>query len=279
MIQSDSRLAMGWQGVRSTLLRVDRMAGQALPSVVRWCARDITDELNAARILVLSPHPDDETLACGATISRVIQSGGTAIVVVATDGGLGIPSIPPRTVATTRREEVIAAMETLGVGSRDLILLELPDSALPHNEEHLKKLIEDILEDRQPDTVFSPLLLDTHPDHAALGRAARAVLHDGAIRHLEYLIWGWGQPCRLLARSLSEPDKGHRLPGRPVRIGTHGCESAKAQALACHKSQFAADATLFGIPLNGTGPLDTGFLRPFEHSSEVFFPGPSRAMT
>jgi LmbE family N-acetylglucosaminyl deacetylase len=250
-----------------------------LPSIARWCSRDITDELGAARILVLSPHPDDETLGCGATISRVVQSGGSAVVIIATDGSLGVPTVPPSIMATTRREEVIAATETLGVESRNLVLLQLPDATLSDNETHLKKLVEEVLEDRRPDTVFSPSVLDTHPDHAALGRAARAVLRDRAIRHLEYLIWGWHQPFRLSVRMLRQRDiSGKRVAGRPVRIRSHGYESTKAQALACHRSQFASGATLFGVPLEGTGLQDSGFLKHFDHSSEIFFPGPSYAI-
>jgi LmbE family N-acetylglucosaminyl deacetylase len=276
--QREFWLAPGQRSLRSALVRVNGAAGRALPSIARLYARDITDELGAARIFVLSPHPDDETLGCGATISRVVQSGGSAVVIIATDGSLGIPTVPSNITAATRREEVIAATETLGVESRNLVLLQLPDATLSDKEAYLKKLVEEVLEDRRPDTVFSPSVFDTHPDHAALGRAARAALCDRGIRHLEYLIWGWNQPFRLSARLLRQRDTGQRLPGRPVRVRSHGYESTKAQALACHRSQVAPDATLFGVPLEGTGGMDNGFLKHFDHSSEIFFPGPSCAI-
>ncbi len=276
--QRNSWLAPGHRSLRSALVRVDRVAGRALPSMARWCARDITDELGAARIFVLSPHPDDETLACGATISRVVQGGGSAVVIIATDGSLGVPTVRRSIMAATRREEVVAATETLGVESRNLVHLQLPDATLSDNEAHLTKLIGEVLEDRRPDIVFSPSVFDTHPDHAALGRAARAVLRDREIRHLEYLIWGWNRPFRLSARLLRQQDMGQLLPVRPVRIRSHGYESTKAQALACHRSQVAPNATLFGVPLEGTGRLDSGFLKHFDHSSEIFFPGPSCAI-
>jgi LmbE family N-acetylglucosaminyl deacetylase len=276
--QRDFKLEPRQRSLRSALVRVDRVAGRALPSVARLYARDITDELGAARIFVLSPHPDDETLGCGATISRVVQSGGSAVVIIATDGSLGVPSVPPSSLAATRREEVIAATETLGVESSNLVLLQFPDATLSDNEEHLKKLVEEVVEDRRPDTVFSPSIFDTHPDHAALGRAARAVLRNRAIRHLEYLIWGWNQPFRLSAQLLRQRDMGQRLPGRPVRIRSQGYESTKAQALACHRSQIAPGATLFGVPLEGTGGMDGAFLKHFDHPSEIFFPGPTSAI-
>ena len=201
------------------------------------------------------------------------------MVIIATDDSLGIPNVPPSIMAARRREEVIAATETLGVEACNLVLLQLPDATLSDNEAHLKTLVEEVLEHCQPDTVFSPSVFDTHPDHAALGRAARTVLCDRAIRHLEYLIWGWNQPFRLFTRLLRQRDKGgQRLPWRPMRIRSHGYENTKAHALACHRSQFAPGATLFGVPLEGTGQQDGGFLKHFDHSSEIFFLGPSCAM-
>src|SRR4030095_6335023 len=38
------------------------------------------------RLVVLSPHPDDETLAAGGLIQRVLQSGGKVKVVFLTSG-------------------------------------------------------------------------------------------------------------------------------------------------------------------------------------------------
>src|SRR6478672_3902776 len=40
----------------------------------------------ADRVLVLDPHPDDETLACGALIQRALALGASVSVVVATNG-------------------------------------------------------------------------------------------------------------------------------------------------------------------------------------------------
>ena len=40
----------------------------------------------ATRLLVLSPHPDDETLGAAGLIRRVVKAGGTVRVVLLTSG-------------------------------------------------------------------------------------------------------------------------------------------------------------------------------------------------
>src|SRR5690349_19075047 len=49
-------------------------------------AEDVTSQAAARSCLVLAPHPDDETLGCGATIMRKRAAGTPVHVVIATDG-------------------------------------------------------------------------------------------------------------------------------------------------------------------------------------------------
>ena len=49
-------------------------------------AEDVTSRTAARSCLVLAPHPDDETLGCGATIMRKLVTGASVRVVIATDG-------------------------------------------------------------------------------------------------------------------------------------------------------------------------------------------------
>ena len=58
----------------------------------RWRRRlaagacDATDALAGRSLMVLAPHPDDETFGCGALIARARAAGSTVTVVIATDG-------------------------------------------------------------------------------------------------------------------------------------------------------------------------------------------------
>ena len=48
--------------------------------------RDLTEAFARRSTLVLAPHPDDETLACGATILHKRARGTRVHIVIATDG-------------------------------------------------------------------------------------------------------------------------------------------------------------------------------------------------
>jgi GlcNAc-PI de-N-acetylase len=49
-------------------------------------ANDMTSQTAIRSCLVLSPHPDDETLGCGATIMQKLAAGSLVHVAIATDG-------------------------------------------------------------------------------------------------------------------------------------------------------------------------------------------------
>jgi hypothetical protein len=63
-------------------------------------SRDGEHLLDGRRLLVVSPHPDDETFGCGAAIARAATTGAGVTVVVATDGRLNWPTCGPPNFAT-----------------------------------------------------------------------------------------------------------------------------------------------------------------------------------
>jgi LmbE family N-acetylglucosaminyl deacetylase len=94
------------------------------------------------RLVVFSPHPDDETLGAGGLIQRVLRAGGTVKVVFMTSGD-GFPGgvalarhilVPTaqdyRTYGMLRQEEAKRALATLGVPGKDVIFLGFPDGGL-----------------------------------------------------------------------------------------------------------------------------------------------------
>ncbi len=95
-----------------------------------------------ARILVFSPHPDDETLAAGGLIQRVIEKGGHARVVIVTNGDAyskGVQLLTGRSKILTqdyvsygirRHAEALAAAARLGLKPEDVIFLGFPDQGI-----------------------------------------------------------------------------------------------------------------------------------------------------
>jgi LmbE family N-acetylglucosaminyl deacetylase len=92
-------------------------------------------------LLVVSPHPDDETLCCAGVIQRVLAAGGQASVVWVTSGdgsALGMLLIEKtlfdatkmRAFGEQRMREARAATAALGVPARGQLFLGYPDGGV-----------------------------------------------------------------------------------------------------------------------------------------------------
>lgn len=140
------------------------------------------------RVLVLAPHPDDETLGCGATIARLVARGAHVAVVIVSDGGKGDPEGRWGDVVQVRKSEAECATRILGV--TDLRFLGLPDGELVCNRE-LEERIRAEIDRVAPQWIFSTALRDCHGDHRAVAMAVRRVvaLRPEPIRLFEYETW------------------------------------------------------------------------------------------
>jgi len=97
---------------------------------------------SATSLLVVSPHPDDETLCCGGVIQRVVRAGGRVTVVWLTSGDaarmnlilMGRSLFPSAAVArelgTQRMGEARIATAQLGVAAAGQLFLGYPDGGL-----------------------------------------------------------------------------------------------------------------------------------------------------
>jgi LmbE family N-acetylglucosaminyl deacetylase len=93
-------------------------------------------------LLVVAPHPDDETLCCAGVIQRVVRAGGRASVVWITSGdasyldlllierSLAGSASKQRALAERRMREARAAASLLGVPEDRQLFLGYPDRAV-----------------------------------------------------------------------------------------------------------------------------------------------------
>lgn len=241
-------------------------------------SRDLTAECAARSALILAPHPDDETLGCGATILRKTAAGNAVHVVFACDGRASHRSerIGPDDLATMRQTEARAACAMLGVDTGRVSFLGFADCELhDHHEAALARLRDLILQVR-PDEVFVCSGIDGHPDHRALSRIARALLVEGTIEGdlREYPVWAWD------LRSWMDPETARILRpfraigrqamlilrGRVGSVSTAGLLARKRAALECHKSQMGLVASE-----PAWAKLEDAFLRHFFGRAELHF--------
>jgi LmbE family N-acetylglucosaminyl deacetylase len=120
--------------------------------------------LQEKRVLVLSPHPDDDIIGCGGAIHKYYLKGAEITSVYMTDGRKGDPGYNEEELVLVRREEAERASKIIGIDS--LIFLDNRDSELTSNSKTIRELSQ-IIKDIKPDAIFLPFLLDNHPDHVA----------------------------------------------------------------------------------------------------------------
>ena len=195
----------------------------------------------AAPLLVLAPHPDDETLGCAGLIAQACQTGRPVSIAYLTDGAAshpGHPRVSPAQIADQRRAEAIAATGLLGVAPERLHFLGAPDGTLDHLAPVAAAALADgllrLMSALRPAEIFLPARRDGSSEHEAafpmiLAAAARAGLHP---RVLEYPVWAWWNPLRLVRPLLTSR--------RVWRVAGPENGALKTRALAVYASQFEA---------------------------------------
>ena len=177
------------------------------------------------RVLVLSPHPDDEVIGCGGTTALLAMRGVALRTVIATSGqNLPVPNLVPAEVAKARRDDAQRAASVLGTPPP--VFLGFEDGSLRGSVRGLSAAISEHVEDFRPDAIYAPWLLDAHPDHQAL---AAAVAHATVPTETE--VWGYeiwaGVPVNRLVdlktvwdikeRAMDE----HRIPASVFETAGH----------------------------------------------------------
>jgi LmbE family N-acetylglucosaminyl deacetylase len=199
-------------------------------------ARDVTESTTHRSALVFAPHPDDETLACGATIARKTRAGARVRVVIAADGGDEV-----------RRAEAIAALSILGVHAVDVCFLGLRVGALAEDAAALDAAVAEHLDECSADDVFHPSPVDGHADHRALAAAVERCTRRGstASTRLAYPVWYWTRGAWVdpvaprWRKGLQFVTRSTRalVVTRTVVVRTADVAEQKRRAVAAHASQ------------------------------------------
>lgn len=212
--------------------------------------------------VILAPHPADESLGLGGTMSTLLSKGTTVIVVTATNGPhsrRGDLSFARNGTSARRRKGTRAAINALGEKQRGNVLnvqLHLPFDNLTGVETELEEHVSRFLGPN--DICFSTWELDGHPDREAAGRAARRASLDTGARHFQFPIdlWSWG--------SIDDPT----LPWRDAhRVSLEADDLArKSRAINCYE--------LASGPCNdaeSSEVMSPNVLAHFQRSFEVIF--------
>lgn len=215
-----------------------------------------------APIVVLAPHPDDESLGCGALLAHAFDTHG-AHVVCMTDGSGSHPGStdwPAERLAAMRWQELSHAIVRLGGMPTDMTWLGHPDGWL--GTQDTDRIVADIVaicRGRGARHLFAPAPEDHHEDHRSTARIARRVaqaMPDLAL--FSYPVWSrWDDPDLL----------DHVAARHPVALDSRTWQARKKLAIAAHRTQrglvIEDDPTGFSLPLD--------FIDAFAKEPEIFW--------
>lgn len=221
--------------------------------------------LSVKNILVIAPHPDDESLGCGGLIAKLAAMGRHFHTVFVTDGGashLGSHKWSRQRIATLREQEAEEALSRLGIADQPRTFLRLHDAEMPPvssaDWHSASGKVDEILGTFLPDLVLLPWRRDPHCDHRDSWRLVTDAICKCAIRPrmLEYTIW------------LEEYGAPNDYPGadetEPVDFDITAEMAVKRHAVEAHLSQTSnlIDDDPNAFRLSGatidrlTGPLE-----------------------
>jgi LmbE family N-acetylglucosaminyl deacetylase len=240
-------------GLRRLAYRAARRGLAGLPPELREVALALAGTARAGPllvpcpppgpVLVVAPHPDDETIGAGGALARHALSGDAVTVLVATSGertagGRG-------DVAGAREAECRAACAELGVA--EPVFLRLPDGSLAEHGDELTAAVGRY--GGRSATVYLPSPLDPHPDHRAANVAAARVALPGEV--YGYEVWAAGPVDVLLDVTTVYERKERALAG--YRTALDSVDYVRAcRGLAAYRSAAGG--------MGGVGYAE-GFLR------------------
>jgi LmbE family N-acetylglucosaminyl deacetylase len=199
------------------------------------------------RLLVIAPHPDDESLATGGLIQRAVKMSAEVRVVFISNGDnnpwpqrvlerrwrIGAPG--RQRWGARRRAEALAALRLLGVPESCAVFLGWPDqgttAALLHSREEAIDILTREIDSWRPTVMAAPSSHDVHPDHNALAVQLQLALSRTTCqpRHLRYFI-----------------HRPSELPRHPATLRLTEAEQAtKRNAILCHTTQMVLSRRRF----------------------------------
>lgn len=211
-----------------------RPVKQVLAAIESLPVHSVEEVSDGGPILVVAPHPDDETLGCGGLIALASAAKLPVDVVLATDGAASHPgsiAFPPERLAAVRLEEMRTALTTLGLGADRLHSLGLRDGTVAKDGAGARRAIKELTEyarERRVKIICTTWRHDPHSDHQAVFRICKAAAARASARLLAYPTWGWLLP----------PDQWIFAPRvRGFRLDVETVLPVKLAAIKAHRTQ------------------------------------------
>jgi len=123
------------------------------------------------KVLIIAPHPDDETLGCGGTLYKHKAEGDEIYWLIVT--GISEDTGWANDAVIKRDNEMNAVSKKYGFS--DVFNLRLPTTkidTLPLSD--LIEKITDVYKNIKPDVIYIPFSYDVHTDHQIIAKALQS---------------------------------------------------------------------------------------------------------
>tara|TARA_B100000315_G_scaffold254574_1_gene295918 strand:- start:1418 stop:2083 length:666 start_codon:yes stop_codon:yes gene_type:complete len=138
-----------------------------------------------SKILVVAPHPDDETLGCGGTLYRHKSEGDELYLVIVT--GISVDTGWPEATVKKRDAEIDAAANKYKF--KDVFNLRLPTTridTLPLSD--LIEKITEVYKKVEPEIIYMPFARDIHTDHQIIAKAMQSTFKWFRYPHIQKVL-------------------------------------------------------------------------------------------
>lgn len=139
------------------------------------------------KVLILSPHADDEILGCGGFISKYSKKGHVINVLILTNANIGAPEKYSEKEISKIRAESRKANHL--IGTKNLFFENLP--ALNLNQYPMYKIsdtINEYIANIKPEIILIPSYNDINEDHKIIFKAAKVATRMNKKNNLKKIL-------------------------------------------------------------------------------------------
>jgi len=143
------------------------------------------------KVLVISPHPDDESIGCGGTIRKHVFEGDMVEVIFLTSGERAGHWRLREQTARIREREAQCAAKILGVSKIEF--WRQPDGSMRITEDLIFRF-QGKIKNFRPKWIYTPHDFEAHSDHkvsARLVSEALEKLNDGIVTPIVWMYEIW----------------------------------------------------------------------------------------
>ena len=232
--------------------------GALLTAAASAPAIDIETIAPDGTVLIVSPHPDDETFGCGLAMAAAAARGRRIAIVLLTDGEGSHPgarNFSTQELVDHRSSEFDSVLEMLVPSGRVALLrLHLPDGESRYDPDLMFRVLP-FAQERDASVVWSTWKGDPHCDHETAAALGCELAEKLSVPLWSFAVWGRFGECAV--------PTGLKTFLAPELIGR------KRQAIAMYRSQI--DPHLIDDPDGFTMPA--ALITHFAAHPEIFIRG------